>query len=84
MRSANPEGLILVTGASGHIGTEVCRVLRTAERKILPVDLNPAPSADVIACDLHQERDVSRLFETYPIRIVIHLAAILLGAGPIL
>ena len=80
MRSANPEGLILVTGASGHIGTEVCRVLRTAERKILPVDLNPAPSADVIACDLHQERDVSRLFETYPIRIVIHLAGILLGA----
>ena len=77
---ANQQDLILVTGAGGHIGSELCRILRSAERKILPVDLNPVSSQGIISCDLRQTSDVSRLFEAHEIRIVIHLAGILPGA----
>jgi len=80
MHSASEESLILVTGASGHIGSELCRMLRTTRHKILAVDLCPGPSPDVIACDLRLKNDVSRLFQAHPVRAVIHLAGILPSA----
>jgi nucleoside-diphosphate-sugar epimerase len=76
MGSAGKVGAVLVTGACGHIGRELCRVLRNANRKILPVDLDQDEKLDVLTCDLRSQSDVSRLFEARPIRAVIHLAGI--------
>jgi len=80
MGSAGDAGAVLVTGACGHIGRELCRVLQNADRKILPVDLDPDPELDVLTCDLRSQSNVSRLFEAHPIRAVIHLAGILPSA----
>ncbi len=70
----------MVTGAGGHIGREVCRLLRTAGTPILLVDVDPGPAKDLIACDLKQPAQVLSLFESHPIRAVVHLAAILPSA----
>ena len=40
MGSASGVGSILVTGAYGHIGRELCRVLKNAGHKVLSVDLD--------------------------------------------
>ena len=80
MGSARDVGAILVTGACGHIGRELCRVLRNAGRKILAVDLDYNTTQDVLACDLRSQSDISQLFQAYPIRTVIHLAGILPSA----
>jgi len=80
MGSANDEGTILVTGACGHIGSAVCRVLRGSKRKILTVDVDPDKTTDVVACDLRLKDDLTRLFQTHRIRAVIHLAGILPSA----
>jgi nucleoside-diphosphate-sugar epimerase len=80
MSSAGDQGAILVTGACGHIGRELCRLLRHAKRKILPVDLDQDKTAGVMTCDLRSKREISLLFQIHPIRVVIHLAAILPSA----
>jgi nucleoside-diphosphate-sugar epimerase len=80
MAATTGEGLVIVTGASGHIGREVCRILRAAGEKILPLDVNPDTREDVIACDLRSKNDVSRLFQSHRVQTVIHLAAILPSA----
>ena len=80
MGSDSDVGTILVTGACGHIGRELCRVLRNADRKILPVDLDQNGTPDVLRCDLRTKSDVSQLFQAYPIRVVIHLAGVLPSA----
>jgi nucleoside-diphosphate-sugar epimerase len=74
------EGVVIVTGAGGHIGREVCRQLKTAQMKFLPVDLCPGNTQDVIPCDLTVKAALSRLFDSHPVRAVIHLAAILPSA----
>lgn len=73
-------GVILVTGASGHVGSELCRSLRATEYKFLPIDVIPDESRGVIGCDLQIKSDVSRLFELHPIRAVVHLAGMLPSA----
>jgi UDP-glucuronate 4-epimerase len=77
MSSRSNERSVLVTGARGHIGAEVCRALREAERSVVPVDVDPDRSQGVIACDLRSKADVASLFRIHPIRVVIHLAGIL-------
>ena len=69
--------LILVTGASGQIGSEVCRALRANRYPILAVDVDPDPAAGIVACDLREKSQIERLFQTNPIHAVIHLAAVL-------
>jgi nucleoside-diphosphate-sugar epimerase len=78
--TACDEGLVVVTGASGQIGREVCRILRAAGNKIFPIDVNPDPRENVTVCDLRLRNDVSRLFQSHPVQTVIHLAAILPSA----
>ena len=79
MAVPNPgNGLVLVTGAEGHIGREVCRLLRAGDREILPVDLLPAPG--VVACDLRRKDALTQLFEAERISAVLHLAGILPSA----
>jgi UDP-glucuronate 4-epimerase len=78
--SSIDEGSILVTGACGHIGRELCNVLRSRGHGLLAVDLDPDNSRAALKCDLRSQGDLSQIFRDYPIRIVIHLAAILPGA----
>lgn len=80
MGRANSVGAILVTGACGHIGRELCRILRNDDREILPADLDHHKTRDVIRCDLRSPSDVSQLFQAHPIRAVIHLAGTLPSA----
>jgi nucleoside-diphosphate-sugar epimerase len=77
MASISDENCVIVTGAGGHIGSEVCRLLRTEGSKVLPVDVDGAAASDLITCDLRLKDHVSQLFRSYPVRAVIHLAGIL-------
>lgn len=74
---AEDQMTILVTGACGHIGREVCRTLREAGLKVLQTDIGDDSGPDSVACDLKSKGDVTRLFQSGPIRAVIHLAGIL-------
>jgi len=76
MASTKDEEFVIVTGAGGHIGREVCRLLRTGGSKILPVDVD-GTTRDLITCDLRLTDHVSQLFQSHPVRAVIHLAAVL-------
>ena len=80
MDSGNNEAMILVTGATGHIGREVCRLLTEARWQILAVDLSQDKTQDVRACDLRLKSQVSALFQDHSVRAVIHLAGILPSA----
>ena len=77
MASIGSDGLTLVTGANGQIGREVCRQLRAAHAKFLATDVDQGPIEGFQTIDLRCKADVSRLFESQPVRTVIHLAAIL-------
>jgi len=68
-------GFVLVTGASGQIGRQVCSMLRATGRRVLPVDKDPDP--DGVYCDVTSKESVERLYREYPVRAVIHLAAVL-------
>ena len=80
MGFANHASVTLVTGACGHVGRELCRLLTDAGRKILPLDVNADKRRDIVTCDLRSPSDLSQLFEAHPIREVIHLAGILPSA----
>jgi nucleoside-diphosphate-sugar epimerase len=71
------EGLVIVTGAGGHIGRAVCRLLASAEAQFLAVDLDPDGQQGILACDLRLKDDIARLFQMHAVRTVIHLAGIL-------
>ena len=80
MRSDLDDGLILVTGANGHIGSEVCRTLRAGRRNFLPVDKMANLAEGIYACDLTMKDSVRQLFVGRRVRTVIHLAGILPSA----
>jgi nucleoside-diphosphate-sugar epimerase len=80
MPSNGDHGFVIVTGAGGHIGREVCRLLSAANTKFLPVDVDLETTKGFITCDLRLKNDVMRLFQSHPVRAVIHLAAILPSA----
>jgi len=69
--------MILVTGASGHIGSEVCRFLLNSGRDVLAVDVISDVAKRVVHCDLTQGNEIERLFRAYPVDRVIHAAAVL-------
>lgn len=80
MDSDLDEGLLLVTGASGHIGTELRRVLRAARRNLLPVDVFSDLAEGILACDLRTKDSLRQLFAHHRVRTVVHLAGILPSA----
>src|SRR5215469_2899873 len=80
MASDLDEGFILVTGAGGHIGSEVCRALRAGRRHFLPVDVIANPTEGISACDLTLKESVRQLFVGHTVCSVIHLAGILPSA----
>ena len=74
--SSTKPNAVVVTGASGHIGRAVCRVLRASGTAFLAIDSYPA-DAIVVRCDLREKDKVARLFRNNTVGGVIHLAAIL-------
>jgi len=68
-------GFVLVTGASGQIGRQVCSMLRAKGRRVLPVDKDPDPGG--VYCDITSKESVARLYREYPVQAVIHLAGVL-------
>ena len=68
-------GDVLVTGAAGHIGREVCRLLRESQTPFVATDV---PGSDgVVACDLRRREQVAQLFAQRRIECVLHLAGLL-------
>ena len=80
MAMVGDRALVIVTGAGGHIGREVCRLLAIAEFEFLPVDVDPDANQGILACDLRLKDDISRLFRAHTVRAVIHLAGALPSA----
>src|SRR5258708_12732748 len=80
MASSRDQGSVIVTGSGGHIGREVCRLLRASKPRSLPVDVDPGITKDWRGFDFTRKNHVSRLFRSHPVRAVIHLAAILPSA----
>jgi nucleoside-diphosphate-sugar epimerase len=80
MDSGNNEAMTLVTGATGHIGRELCRLLTEARWQTLAVDLNQDKRRGIRACDLRSKSQISALFQDNSVRAVIHLAGILPSA----
>jgi len=71
-------GMILVTGAAGHIGRAVCALLGDCAAPVLPLDfsLETLPPNGV-CCDIRRQQEVQQLFDSYAIQSVIHAAAVL-------
>lgn len=71
---------VLVTGAAGQIGRELCRQLQASGASIVATDHEPGGEVPVIICDLTSQHEVSQLFHSRPITAVVHLAGILPSA----
>jgi nucleoside-diphosphate-sugar epimerase len=80
MTSNSEHGVVIVTGADGHVGREVCRLLKAFGTKFLAVDVDSGGKSDFLVCDLRKKNDVAQLFQSRWVRAVIHLAAILPSA----
>ena len=81
MESIKP--VILVTGGSGQVGRPVCRRLVQLGMDVVSVSLE---SEKIEGCtslsgDITDKAVLERIFDAYPIRKVVHLAAILVSAS---
>ncbi len=77
--------VLLVTGASGHVGQEIVRRAAASGQQVLAVSRGggkptqgAAPSTNLtwVACDLSDTDAVARLADKYPISTCIHGAAV--------
>jgi len=80
MGSASDQTRIVVTGAGGHIGGEVCRQLKNSGLNLLALDLSSESANDLVACDLRKAEHIARIFQSNSVSAVIHLAGILPSA----
>jgi nucleoside-diphosphate-sugar epimerase len=80
MGPARDRSVVILTGAGGHIGGEVRRLLKASGHNLVPLDVSPGSEQDLVACDLTNNDEISRLFDSNPVNAVIHLAAILPSA----
>ena len=53
--------VVIVTGAGGHIGNELCHLLKATGNNLLPVDVCSSSGQDLIACELTNSDEVARL-----------------------
>ncbi|TVQ55311.1 MAG: NAD-dependent epimerase/dehydratase family protein [Phycisphaerales bacterium] len=75
---------VLITGAGGEIGHGLVHSLQEAgQQNLLAVDLNPLDSSvasrcrETVVADIRDEAAMARLFASYEIDTVYHLAALL-------
>ncbi len=85
----HPMNRILLTGASGQIGTELLKVLRARHggENVLATDIQPLSSAELRASgpfeilDVTRAADLDALVAKFRADTIFHLAAILSAAG---
>ena len=53
---------ILVTGAAGNIGTNLCNELRSRGHKVIGCDLYNTEREDYIRCDVKHYRQLEKVF----------------------
>jgi nucleoside-diphosphate-sugar epimerase len=70
-------GPVLVTGASGQIGSRLTSLLRASGHQVVAVDIRPSTSETIELSDITRDDQVARLFGSGSIRTVVHLAAVL-------
>lgn len=78
MRPDEPDGLIVVTGAGGLLGTAVVsEALRRGRAVRAVIRLAPAPRgcAEVVSCDLTERSAEDAVFGGAPVAAVVHAAA---------
>jgi nucleoside-diphosphate-sugar epimerase len=75
----NHQKYILVTGASGFLGIEVCKLLQKAGHKLVVIRHQAAPAGEVRihTADISKIDELETAFQAYPIQTIIHLASIL-------
>lgn len=75
----NKQKYFLVTGASGFLGIEVCKLLQKAGHKLVVIRHQSAPAGEVIThtADISKFEELETAFQAYPIQAIIHLAATL-------
>jgi len=78
-----PEKVVLVTGAGGFIGRQVCAQLRRANFEHIGLDQQPREDAVTgwQACDITDSEALGRVFGACKVGAVIHLAAVLPSAS---
>lgn len=59
--------MILVTGANGQLGSDVCKILKSENRDFIPTDVD--------TLDITDKSEVEAFFEAHKINCVIHCAA---------
>lgn len=64
---------VMVTGAAGVVGTQLCRYLSTSGYEVVPVDIVDAPG--MVCADLRDEVAAQKLFEKHRPDGLLHLAA---------
>src|SRR6188768_2375705 len=74
---------VLITGASGFIGSRLIEKLKHTGSTIYAISRNPPLEAEDNAiwlkADVSNLEDLKRIFETYKINIVFHLASQVTG-----
>jgi nucleoside-diphosphate-sugar epimerase len=78
--STQRHGVVLVTGACGHLGQALCVQLTQRGFTVLPTDIG-GPGALCVPCDIRRPEQVRKLFARHTVSTVIHLAAILPSAA---
>jgi UDP-glucuronate 4-epimerase len=68
---------VLVTGATGQIGSRLTTRLRAAGREVLAVALDANPHDGIEPCDLRKRDQIAQLFASRSIGTIVHLAAVL-------
>ncbi len=70
---------ILTTGGSGFLGSEVCRQLLDSGCQVVNISHRSAPLEKVISesADLTDIRQLEKVFQTYEISAIVHMAAAL-------
>ncbi len=74
---ARGDPVVLVTGASGQIGSRLTALIRAAGHEVLAVALDASPHAGIAQCDFRQHDQITRLFASRSIHTIVHLAAVL-------
>lgn len=80
VKREHPGNPILITGATGQVGRELCAQLRACGANLLATDLDPGVEPGIVACDLTAQDQISQLFRSQPVAVIIHLAGILPSA----
>jgi nucleoside-diphosphate-sugar epimerase len=77
--------MILVAGGDGFLGRPFCDLLHQSGASILSLDVHPSNSRHypTVACDLRDRESVERVFEEFPISVIVNLAAILVSASKV-